>query len=166
MLKDIYFYNVDELSKKIREGAIDQILVLKHFIAFNILFYSGFTIPITITNEGTTRSAWLLVILMFVTQAIIHYYGIWYTYQINQKGDGVNYLSRLFCLALPISIRLFVYAIIIALIGSFILFVMFSNDISPSGAATDTLYILLSGVYSAAFYYLIGKYIRVCCSGS
>ena len=166
MLKDIYFLNVSELSNRIRLGEIDQTLMLKHFIAFSILFYTGFSLPISFSGESTSSQGWVMLILTFIVQATIHYYGIWYTYQINAKGDGQAYLNRLFCLALPISIRLLIYAVAISIAVAAVFFMLFSSDIEPNGFLVGTLYILLSGAYSCAFYYLAGKYIRVCCSGS
>ncbi|TXR53843.1 hypothetical protein [Reinekea thalattae] len=164
MFKDIYFLNVSEISNRIRQGEFSQAMMLKQFILFSILFYSGFNLPIVLAGEpANSWLVWRMNILTIIVQAVIHYYGIWYTYQINAKGDGKDYLNRVFCLALPISIRLLFYIllVVIAIIVVFFLLV-FINNIELNDYFVSALTIVLSGAYSAAFYYLVGKYIRVC----
>lgn len=166
MLKDIYFINVSELSKRISSGEADKALMFKHFIVFSMLFYTGFSVPISLSGEPSNAQGWLFLLLTFIAQAAIHYYGIWYTFQINNKGDGEDYFYRLFSLALPISIRLLIYALLISVLFSAVFLMLFSIDVEPNDVMVSVLYFTLSGVYSGAFYYLIGKYIRACSNGS
>ncbi len=166
MLKDIYFINVSDLSRRIASGEIGQSLMFKHFIIFSILFYSGFSIPISLSGESIGTEGWVMFLLMFIVQALINYYGIWYTYQINEKGDGKDYFYRLFSVALPISVRLLVIAFLIWVVIASMFFVLFSNDIEPNGFISSALYILPLSAYSGAFYYLAGKYMGVCSNGS
>lgn len=165
MIKDIYFINVDELSKKIRSGEVDGIVMFKHFVFFNILFYSGFVIPVSIQKDEVTGLTWSMLVAMFIVEAIINYYGIWYTYQVNRKGDGKDYFERLFCIALPISVRLFLLTILVGVSCSIIVVVMSSVGITFNGAISSALYTIALGAYSMAFYYLAGKYMRVCSGG-
>jgi hypothetical protein len=166
VLKDIYFFNPKELAEKIRMGEIGQLIQLKHFIIFSILFYSGFSLPIIIASEGSDLNEWLVFFLMFVIEAAINYYGIWYTYRINQKGDGQNYLGRLFCLALPVSIKLFIYSLLIYLIISATFFSASYRGINFNESIFTTVFFVGPCFYSIAFYLLIGKYIRVCSHNS
>lgn len=166
MLKEIHFINVSALSEGIASGEIGRPLMFKHFIAFSILFYSGFSVPVTLSGESTGLQGWATQLLLFAAQALINYYGIWYTYQINEKGDGRDYFYRLFSLALPISVRLFVCALLISVVAAGVFFVLFSNNIQINSFILSLFYILLLSAFSGAFYYLIGKYIRVCSNGS
>ncbi|WP_028876999.1 hypothetical protein [Teredinibacter turnerae] len=166
MLKEIYFINVSDLSKGIASGEIGHSLMFRHFIIFSILFYSGFSVPISLSGESTGLQGWGTLLLIFAAQSLINYYGIWYTYQINEKGDGRDYFYRLFSLALPISVRLLVCALLISVVTAGIFFVLFSNNIEINSFISSVFYIVLLSAYSGAFYYLAGKYIRVCSSGS
>lgn len=166
MLKDIYFFNPRALAEGIRAGEIGQLIQLKHFIVFSILFYSGFSLPIIIASESSDLNDWVVYLLMFAAEAAINYYGIFYTYQINQKGDGQNYFGRLFCLALPVSIRIFIYILLIYLVILPLLFATPSWQVNSNESIVTAIYFVGSCVYSIAFYFLVGKYIRVCSDGS
>ena len=166
MLKEIYFINVSDLSKGIAAGEIGQSLMFRHFVVFSILFYSGFSIPISLPGESKGVQEWGVLILMFAAQAVVNYYGIWYTYQINEKGDGRDYFYRLFSLALPISIRLLIYSFIISFVIAGVFYALFSNNIEINRFISGLLYTLLFTAYSCVFYFLVGKYIRVCSSGT
>ncbi len=162
MLKDIYFFSPTKLAERIRAGEIGRIIELKHFIIFSIFFYSGFSLPIIIESEVSGLKEWSLFLLIFVTEAAINYFGILYTYQINQKGDGQNYLGRLFCLALPVSIRLSIYSLLIYLVICALLFVTSDWGTNFSESIATTLYFVGPCLYSIAFYLFVGKYIRAC----
>ena len=166
MLKDIYFFNPKDLAEKIKAGEIGKLIQLKHFIIFSILFYSGFSLPIIIASEDSDLNEWVELFLIFGAEAAINYYGIFYTYQINQKGDGQDYLGRLFCLALPVSIKLFIYSLLIYLIISALLFATSDWRVNFNKSMATTLYFIGPCFYSIAFYLLIGKYIRVCSNNS
>ena len=166
MLKDIYFFNPKMLAEKIQTGEIGKLIQLKHFILFSIIFYSGFRLPIVIASEGSDLNEWVEFFLIFVVEAAINYYGIFYTYQINQKGDGQDYLGRLFCLALPVSIKLFIYSLLIYLVISGLLFAASDWKGNFNESMATTLYFIGPCIYSIAFYLLIGKYIRICSNNS
>ncbi|WP_049629491.1 hypothetical protein [Cellvibrio sp. pealriver] len=166
MLKDIYFFNPRKLAERIRVGEIGQLIQLKHFIIFSILFYSGFSLPIIIASESSDINEWVEYFLFFLAEAAINYYGIYYTYQINQKGDGQNYFGRLFCLALPVSIKLFIYSLLISLIISSLLFSKPAWEVDSNQYMLTIISFVGPCVYSIAFYLLIGKYIRICSSNS
>ena len=78
MIKDIYFLNANELAIKLNKGLVNDILALKHLIAFSILFRTGYEIPIelNIESESDSSSQWVTYILMWVFSAIINYYGL------------------------------------------------------------------------------------------
>ena len=142
--------------------------MLKHFIVFSILFIGGVSIPIKYTTESTSSLGWFVLVANFLTQAVIAYYGIWYTYQVNQKGDGRDYFYRFFSLALPISIWLAIIGIATSFAFVFVLTQVDGNGVGHGHGEIifGILTPITSAIYSTAFYYLLGKYMRVCSNGS
>jgi len=165
MLRGIYFINVGVLADKLKSDEISEVDKIKHFIAYNILFFSGVMLPISISMEPVTIGTWSYITISFVILAVIHYYGIWYTYQINKKGDGNNYFERLVCLALPVAIRLTIYLFLAALFFGLLIVVMGNLFLEAIPYLMgDIAYLIASCIYLILFYKYVGKYMRVCAS--
>lgn len=109
-LKDIYFYNAMGLANELRQGSVSEYRAVKHLAAAVILGGISFEIPITVGFEKSNIGLFGLVvsILLYIVAGVISYYGVWLTYQVNNKGDGKDFFLRFSTLTLPVGIQLVV----------------------------------------------------------
>jgi len=109
-LKDIYFYNAARLANDLKNGVISEYRAVKHLIATMVIGGIGFEIPISVapSESYTSLARFAIYIVMFIITGIISYYGVWLTYQVNNKGDGKDFFLRFAALTLPIGIQLLV----------------------------------------------------------
>ena len=158
MIKDIHFINNTELSKKLSNMEISDYLALKHFIIFIILFSSAYVFPIlTAPSESNETVSW---IINFISLAVINYYGITWTFQINNKGDKKEFFKRFSCLSLPISIKATIIFTLLYIISIILLSkALGDNDNKP--LVTDILMYLLEIGYLIYFYKIMGQSIRI-----
>ncbi len=166
MLEDIYFVDIKGLCNRIRlEGLTDKTAV-KHFVVFSMVFYSGFSIPLSIYpgNEGHNED--FVYFLEFCVHAVIHLYGIWYTFKANLEGDGKDFLNRLFCLALPISIWLSLLFLALSFMFMGLFYSLFHNNIKLPSALTTVVNLGFTSIYPVAFYYTAAKYLKLCSNDS
>ncbi len=110
MLKDIYFYNALALANELKNGTFTEYRAIKQMIVSIIIGGVGFSVPITVefqeSNIGLVKI--LSLIFSFIITGIISYYGVWLTYQVNNKGDSKDYFLRFVALSLPVGIQLLV----------------------------------------------------------
>ncbi|MFL0805639.1 MAG: hypothetical protein K6L81_18140 [Agarilytica sp.] len=166
MLDDIYFIDVKGLCTTIRLGELTDKMAVKHFIVFSMVFYSGFSIPFSIYpgNEGHNGDGFYLI--EFCIHALIHLYGIWHIYKVNLEVDGKDFLNRLFCLALPISIWLGIVFFTLGVVFMGVFYSLFHNDIKLPPALTTTINLAFTGIYPIVFYYSVAKHLKLCSNDS
>lgn len=111
-LKDIYFYNAKALAVELRNGTVSEHKAVKHMIAAIILGGIGFEIPISIDPGESSPGIFHAIsfVMFFVISGVISFYGVWLTYQVNNKGDGDDYFLRFSALTLPFGIQLLVFS--------------------------------------------------------
>ena len=157
MFKDIYFINSAELAKRLSSKDVSDYMALRHFIAFLIIFNSAYIFPVLTVPAG--QNEWISLSATFITMAVINYYGLTWLFQINSKGDGVEFFKRFCCLSLSVSVKativfVFVFIVLIALITRFI------ADEGDNSVAIDFAMYFLEIGYLIYFYKLMGQSIR------
>lgn len=152
MLKDIYFLNSQALAEELKSGTFTEIRALKHLIATAIIGRFAFEFPVVIEFYESEISVWsnLAGILLFIIPGFITYYGLWLTYQANQKGDGKDFFLRLTSLILPIGFRLAIYFLTVGLALGFIAILLVGN----SGTVGAIVSIAILALAVVAFYSL------------
>jgi putative flippase GtrA len=140
-IKDVYFLRADLLAEQLAAGKVSQVQALKHLVFSCILGMTGYSVPIHINFESEEVRGMSLIghILGFIVSAAIVYYGVWFTFQANQKGDGQDYFLRFSALTLPVSVRLLLEYIAVALLLAL-------------GTAIMTRFIGSSAAYIASFW--------------
>lgn len=158
MTQDVYLISTANLVKKLSRNEISDYLALKHFIVFMIIFNSGYILPLFTVHASDYD--WVEVVIIFISSAAIHYYGLNWVYQINSKGDGKEFFKRFCCLSLPISVNVTVVMYML-LIGAIAVVVTFSPNDEPNELIFDVIMYFFEVGYLAYFYELMAKSIRV-----
>lgn len=162
VLKNLYFIRASTLARRIQAGDVDSLTMLKHFIVFSILFSSGFSLPLSFKGVPADAPGWATMILEFITQGAINYIGIRYTYHINKNGDGQDYLPRLFCLALPVTLQLTLVFILVSVLWVTVITRVFADNPAAIERVMWVFFRVVGFTYPALFYYRIGQLLRVC----
>lgn len=158
MLKDIYFLDVKKLTEELQKGSFSEVRTLKHLIVTAVLGGIAFEYPVYIDFSESEVSLWQGVIglLTFILSAVITYYGLWLTYQTNQKGDGKDFFLRLAALMLPIGLRLAIYF----LVAGITLAILATGMVGALGAIGAVVSLILMLVAVCAFYGLFYVQLR------
>ncbi len=168
MENKIFFWDALRLAQALRQDQVREIGILKYFIIFSILFSGVASLPFGINIAADTRYPLLLAVFDLIAHAVIIYYGTWYVFQVNSKGDGVSFFRRFFALTLPISIRLLAIAFGVS-VALFLVVAAFTViwPFSP-----EYLILVWGGLFAIGrifwalvFYWLMGRYIAIA-SGS
>ena len=126
----MYFWKIDKLIQDIKDEKVTEKENVKYFIV-SVLLYSVFSNPLlTMDMEND-----LLDVIAAVISVLTFVIGTYYIYTINKKGDNKNFITRYFCLSIPIGIRLFVVLMVIGLIQG----VLFTEN-WPGFDDTETVY--------------------------
>jgi len=156
-LQDIYFYNARALAAELSNGSVTEYRAVKHMIAAIILGGVGFEIPISVSPEETNTSIlqFGLYIVLFIITAVISYYGVWLTYQVNKKGDGKDYFLRFSALTLPVGIQLLVLFLWVGFALAILSFALLST------LGTVGAYLMMLSFYVAAIVFIIMFFTRM-----
>jgi len=165
MADKLHIWKARELATALRDNEISEKTIVLHFIIYSIIFSGVAFIPFGPKVDLPDASSSLIAqgILELGLSAIIVYYGTWYTYQINTKGDGQHFFRRFFALTLPISARLLVFggALFLALSSSLVAIANFLSIPSFADGALSSLGSIAQIAWSLAFYFAMGIYMRV-----
>ncbi len=107
----MYLWKVNDLVNDLREEKVTESESAKYVILLGVLYALGSDPIFSIGLEYTvfdTISTLIVVISTFI--------GTYYCYSKNRSGDNKEFLSRYICLSVPISMRLIVIIIPIALL--------------------------------------------------
>lgn len=155
MLNDIYFLNTSGLCGELKAGTFSEVRALKHLIVTAIIGKTTFSFPlqfdIEISEPATNLS--LMYLLSFLLIGVIHYYGIWLIYQVNQKGDGENFFFRFVALTLPIGFQLFMTFLLASLLFGFFA-LQLVEKYQLSGFVFSTFVLLAGSVIFFILFYL------------
>jgi hypothetical protein len=100
----MYWWNVSKLAEDLREGRVDEKERFKYFLAtfiawsLAVLLFSYSPGPF---NLGPPLSVGIHLIMVTV--------GIVFCYRANKSGDNADFIARMICMGLPVSIQLAAY---------------------------------------------------------
>ena len=163
MLKDIYFYNALALANELKNDTFSEYRAIKHMIVSIILGGIGFSVPISVEFQESSIEfiETLSFILSYIITGIISYYGVWLTYQVNNKGDSKDYFLRFVSLSLPIGIQLMVIFTGITVILVF-LSIALTTAIGSSGAyLSSILFFIVIILFTIMFFSRMRRYIAI-----
>ncbi|BEV07840.1 hypothetical protein [Methylophilus sp. DW102] len=152
----MYLWKVDSLVKDFKSGKVSQKEEFKYMLMFTILMSVASNQALYIESIYNYYDA-LSSALVFG----ISIFGVYYCYKINSCGDDRDFLVRVFCIGLPVLIR--VSAVMIPLlIGSksletLLLNPEFLNEVTVETTVVDVVVISTS---IAAYYWYLATKIR------
>lgn len=104
----IYFWDANELSRKLSKGLVKDDDALKHLIAYLVITGTYFSIPnIDIENVGGMDVV-LVSLVSRVFESLLCIFGFMKLYKTNSSADGKQFFLRIAALSLPVSIRIYV----------------------------------------------------------
>ncbi|SEQ81688.1 hypothetical protein SAMN03080615_02867 [Amphritea atlantica] len=158
MLKDVYFLNSQGLSEELKSGTFSELRALKHLIVLSVLGVFTFEFPVVIEFSETEISLWknLGSLLMMIIEGVITYYGVWLTYQANEKGDGKDFFLRFISLSLPVGFKLALYFLLTGL-GLAAISALLITGLGSFGVVVSMLIMFLA---TTAFYGLFFVQLR------
>lgn len=163
MLKDIYFYNALALANELKNGTFTEYRAIKQMIASLVLGGIGFSVPISVEFQDDNLGfvEMLTYIISFIITGIISYYGVWLTYQVNNKGDSKDYFLRFVSLSLPIGIQLFIVFLGISIILMFLTMALVSSLGAGGAYMFYALFTILIIMFTSMFFARMRRYMAI-----
>jgi hypothetical protein len=121
----MYFWKVDNLIEDLKSEKVTQKEEFKYMLYFAIattLFSDPiFSVNISYNIYDLMRAG------LYVTTTIL---GLYYCYKINSAGDNNDFMKRVICIGLPVTVRLFViFTPISFLWGGIVYYVIQGNSV-------------------------------------
>ena len=113
----MYFWNINELSIKLKHNVLSPSETFKYFcVSFAIL--GKFVLFSAYVSGYDSQEALIDTTISLIVTLI----GLIICFKINKKGDNQQFLTRFFCLSIPITVRLFLIMVIF-LATNYLLFI-------------------------------------------
>lgn len=144
-------YNIKELEKLIISEKVSDRLAFKYLFTHLILFTLVDYIPVD--GDNPWWRTWIHLLISLV--ALI--WGIRKTFEINQKGDNIEYFKRLISLSFVTGIRTIVFGLLITLcivVGTFIADQILTFSIRNSIWMT-VIELIAYALWNIVFYYIL-----------
>ncbi len=100
----MYFWNVGELSTRLRENTLSTYEEAQYYFA---TFFCFIVCMILKVYSAQTEMSLSFTVLTFIASDLAIICGMSYCYYINKSGDGKDFIKRILCLTLPITVRTF-----------------------------------------------------------
>jgi hypothetical protein len=149
----MYFWDVDALATAFREKQVREWDRFRYYLLIFILGTGLQEISQTNLSGSSFQS-----IQESIAVLVISIFGAWFCYQVNQAGDNEDFLGRVLCLSLPITIRLLLYFSVIHLMIASLApwFGQINLDLGPY---LDTTLVLCFTLATQVWLYLKMKHI-------
>ena len=125
----MYLWNTKALAKELKEGTLSEWDKFKYYI-IGVLLYSLIGDLSYISNTDFTYT-YFDILISFISLFII-FLGVYKSYEVNNMGDGKNFLERFICLSLPVGIRILVLSVLVILILTIISAMVYGIEESQS----------------------------------
>lgn len=144
----MYFWKTDDLIDELRKGSLSQadrfkylfvMILITVFLTELMLYMSEVPSVIAITES-----------IMVVTITI---FGMIWCYQTNKLGDNSEFLDRFICLSLPITVRLFVFFVLIYTLYIFFGTSFFGEAFEKFTEQTNWIDVIFTVAFSVYFYW-------------
>lgn len=169
----MYFWNVSELTKRLKNNTLSAYEEAQQYFASLLLYTIGIGLPHTesLHNLDSALMGWLPTL----GNILVLLCGIAYCYNINKTGDNKDFIKRMVCLAFPISLRITICALtIFFVIAGFVSHLFyeihpqattfhisatpyFRDETTIFGTIFDALYTLF---WVTIYYWYTGKQLR------
>ncbi len=143
----MYFWNTRQLALDLREGKVTERQQMWYLFAFVVFATVGMYVVSWVPIDVTAS-----MILAGVADVVVTIYGLLECYQVNNRGDGKDFVVRFICMSWPVGWRVLACFLVLSLVFSFILGIVASTYADP------LLNVLGVGV-TVAYFGLIRKWL-------
>ena len=156
----MYFWNIEGLLDDIASQKITEQQKFSYYLLLGCAALVVMTLVLTVPGSPDELRAGPAAADLILS-LIITIWGTKRCFAINQSGSGGDFIARMTCLTLPVSIRWTVVAIPYLFIAAF--FLVFIERVFGEGSLQETLSLyaemaLFQILYLGYFLYLIGKF--------
>ncbi len=145
----MYLWKVDSLVEDLKSGRVTQLEQFKYFLLSTVFWGVLLYIP---DSENLTAG---FLFLEFAVSMAVSVAGVLVCYRRNSAGDDADFVLRMACLAIPVSVRVLVFFF---LVGIFLGVVM--EAMSVGEETGDMLISLLAIIVSVAMWAYLASKIR------
>ncbi|MFJ7977933.1 hypothetical protein ACIQZI_19985 [Peribacillus sp. NPDC096379] len=151
----MYIWNLKGLVQALKEGSLsNKSKRLYKVIGIFLLALELLTYPVLLVTQPFN----ILDIIVMIIYLVINLVGIYMAYTINQRGDGKGFLFRYISLYVPLTLRFFVFVLVVSIVEyTIILFI----DPSLSLDETNWFDLIISIGTDIYFNILMVKYIKI-----
>ena len=97
----MYLWKTGLLAKDLRENRITEPEKMKYYFVSSLISFISMAMLRFTPQQSST---WVPV--YFVAGIIITFFGVRITFRTNRGADGSDYITRMFCLSLPLLIKM------------------------------------------------------------
>ena len=139
----MHLWKIDALADELRTGKLTELQSFKYFLFALLAQTVPFFLPLRSEGPLTFYSMGFGVVVPFVWLAtgII---GLMICFRANQQSDGVDFVRRIICLAVPSSIRTFVFGIPL-----FVVMTLVVRGFVPQGDSHTVAFVVMGVVTEA-----------------
>ena len=146
----MYIWKTTSLATDIKNGDVGEREWKNYYLGLSIIFALSFYLAVLTPRES-------VVTVLVETIAIIGIliFGVSITYQSNKGDDGVDYISRMIALSLPITIKLLLLSFIFGLLVG-----IFGEIISVSEITFEWLMVAFTVIIQIIFFWRVNIHIK------
>ena len=139
----MHLWNIDALADELKTGKLTELQSFRYFLI--VLLAQTIPVFLPLRSEGpmTFYSMGFGVVVPFVWLAT-GIVGLMICFRANQQSDGVDFVRRIICLAVPSSVRTFVISLPI-----FLVTILIVRPFVPSGDGHTVAYVVMGFVTEA-----------------
>jgi hypothetical protein len=139
----MHLWNIDALADELRTGKLTEVQSFRYFLFVLLAQIIPFVLPIQSEGPMTFYSMGFGVVVPFVWLAT-GLIGVMVCFRANQQSDGVDFIRRIMCLAVPSSIRTFVFGIPLLVVMTLVV-----RPLVPQGDSHTVAFVVMGVVTEA-----------------
>jgi hypothetical protein len=139
----MHLWNIDALADELRTGKLTEVQSFRYFLFVLLAETTPFFLPVRSEGPLTFYSMGFGAVVPFIWLAT-GIAGVIVCFRVNQQSDGVDFIRRFICLAVPSSVRTFAVGLPILLLTTLIV-----RPFVPGGDSHTVVYVVMGFVTEA-----------------
>ena len=145
----MYFWKIDKLVDDFKTAKVSQKEEFKYMLVFTVLM-TLITDPVF--SETTPYN--LYSAINTIALILVSIWGVYYCYKVNRAGDNKDFIVRVICLGLPVTVRVLTFVLPIIFVGVIIYGVIFGFENMSGDVNETTIFSLVAGVVVSVLGYV------------
>jgi len=152
----MYLWKVNSLVEDFKSGNVSQKEEFKYMLLYTITMVLG-TDPALYIGSSYNYYDTLTSVLMLG----ISIFGIFYCYKLNSSGDNKDFIVRLMCLGLPVTIRVLTLMVPIFIIAGILEAVVLSPETLTEESFENTpIQVTIISLFTASYFWYLSIKIK------